>query len=63
MKSDALEVEVMAWFKTGELESFWKYRQEVLLGFMEALERLQVKMARPSQTLHWAEGAAGPKRA
>jgi MscS family membrane protein len=59
MKSDALQVEVMAWFKTGELEAFWKYRQDVLLGFMEALERLDVKLARPSQTLHWAEGGAG----
>ena len=62
LRADALEVEVMAWFTTGELEEFWRFRQEVLLGFMEALEALGVKMARPSQTLHWADGA-GPPRA
>ena len=53
----SLNVEVMAWFQTGALEEFWRYRQEVLLGFLEALEGLGVKMARPSQTLHWAEAA------
>lgn len=57
LKPDSLEVEVMAWFQTGALEEFWRYRQEVLLGFLEALEGLGVKMARPSQTLHWAEAA------
>ncbi len=56
--ADALQVEVMAWFQTGELEQFWRYRQDVLLGFLEALETLGVKMARPSQTLHWAPGPA-----
>lgn len=60
--ADSLQVEVMAWFMTGELEEFWRFRQEVLLGFLEALEALGVKMARPSQTLHWADGA-GPPRA
>ncbi len=54
VRSDALEVEVMAWFETSSLEEFWGYRQEVLLGFLEALEGLGVKLARPSQTLHWA---------
>ena len=55
--ADSLQVEVMAWFQTGELEVFWGYRQEVLLGFLQALEALGVKMSRPSQTLHWADGA------
>nr|MBK7065864.1 mechanosensitive ion channel family protein [Deltaproteobacteria bacterium] len=55
--ADSLQVEVMAWFETGELQEFWRYRQEVLLSFLDALERLSVKMARPSQTLHLAPGA------
>ena len=54
VRSDSLEVEVMAWFETSSLEEFWGYRQEVLLGFLEALEGLGVKLSRPSQTLHWA---------
>ena len=60
--ADSLQVEVMAWFQTGDLEVFWRYRQEVLLGFLQALEGLGVKMSRPSQTLHWADGAE-PKTA
>jgi len=47
----------MAWFETGELQEFWRYRQDVLLSFLDALERLSVKMARPSQTLHLAPSA------
>lgn len=54
VRSDALEVEVTAWFETNSLEEFWAYRQEVLLGFLEALEGLGVRLSRPSQTLHWA---------
>jgi MscS family membrane protein len=52
MRADALEVEVIAWFKTSEIEVFRVYRQEVLLGFLEALEALGARIARPSQTLH-----------
>jgi MscS family membrane protein len=59
--ADALQVEVMAWFRTGALEEFWRYRQDALLGFLEALERLGVKLSRPSQTLHWAESAGPPR--
>ena len=63
IRNDSLEVEVVTWFLTSELEQFWRCRQEVLLGFLEAMETLGVKMARPSQTLHWADGPAPePKR-
>jgi MscS family membrane protein len=57
----SLDVDVMAWFQTSEWSEFVAIRQEVLLGFLEAVQRAGTSFAFPTQTVHLARtGAAGP---
>ena len=55
----------MAWFQTPEWSEFQRIRQEVLLGFMEVVERAGVSFAFPTRTVHLVPAgeapAAGPE--
>ncbi|MBA3539183.1 MAG: mechanosensitive ion channel family protein [Deltaproteobacteria bacterium] len=61
----ALVIEVMAWFLTGDWGQFRTYRQEVLIDFMDVVERAGTSFAFPTRTLHlvgdWGPaGTPGP---
>lgn len=46
-----LDIEVMAWFQTPEWSESQLIRQEVLLQFMEVVERAGTSFAFPTQTV------------
>ena len=46
----------MAWFTTIEWGDFQLIRQEVLLRFMDVVERAGTALAYPTQTVHLASG-------
>lgn len=50
----ALDVEVMAWFTTKDFTEFAAIREEILLGFLEAVEAAGTTLAYPTRTLHVA---------
>lgn len=57
----SLNVEVMAWFQTGDWNEFTAIRQELLLQFMEVVERAGSSFAFPTHTVHVEGGSsAGP---
>jgi MscS family membrane protein len=59
LAASSLDIEVMAWFQTPVWAEFQLIRQEVLLGFMEVVERAGTSFAFPTRTVHLvAEGAA-----
>jgi MscS family membrane protein len=49
----SLEIEVMAWFQTRDWGEFQEIRQDVLVDFMEAIERAGSKIAVPTRTIHF----------
>jgi MscS family membrane protein len=55
----SLDIEIMAWFETSDWGEFQLIRQEMLLAFMEVVERNGTSFAFPTQTLHVE--AAGPE--
>lgn len=61
--ASSLDIEVMAWFKTGDFGTFRGWRQEVLLGFMEVVERAKTSFAIPARTVHLAGPQANASRA
>ena len=48
----SLNVDVMAWFQTTDWGEFQTMRQDVLLGFMEVVERAGTGFAFPTRTVH-----------
>jgi MscS family membrane protein len=54
--TSSLDIEVMAWFQTPEWSEFQLIRQEVLLQFMEVVEKAGTSFAFPTQTVHLAKG-------
>lgn len=50
----ALNIQVMAWFTTSDFDEFQLIRQEVLLQFMDVVERAGTAFAFPTQTVHLA---------
>ncbi len=52
--ASSLDVQVMAWFTTTDWGEFQEIRQEVLLGFLEVVERAGTSFAFPTQTVHVA---------
>lgn len=52
----SLDVEVMAWFLTKDWAEFRTVRQEILLGFMEIVERAGTAFAFPTRTIHVVRG-------
>lgn len=54
----SLDVEVMAWFAVPKWTDFQLCRQQVLLGFMEVVERAGAHFAFPTRTVHVASDSA-----
>jgi len=50
----SLNVEVNAWFQTADLGAFTAMRQELLLRFLEAVERAGTRLAYPTRTVQVA---------
>lgn len=50
----ALEVEVTAWFSTADWDEFVAIREELLLGFLRAVEAAGTALAYPTRTVHLA---------
>ncbi|MEW5917039.1 MAG: mechanosensitive ion channel family protein, partial [Gemmatimonadota bacterium] len=50
--ASSLDIEVMAWFQTSEWSEFQLIRQDILLQFMEVVERAGTSIAFPTQTIH-----------
>jgi len=48
----SLDVEVMAWFQTGDWFEFLACRQDVLLAFMDVVEKAGSGFAFPTRTIH-----------
>jgi MscS family membrane protein len=48
----SLDIEIMAWFETGDYDEFRGWRQEVLIGFIDVVERAGSSFAFPTQTIH-----------
>ena len=60
----SLDIEVMCWFQTRDINEFRACRQQVLLGFMEVVEQAGSGFAFPTRTVHLFEHeakAAGKK--
>lgn len=55
--ASSLDIEVMAWFKTADWGEFQLIRQEVLLQFMEVVEKAGSSFAFPTQTVHLGEAS------
>jgi hypothetical protein len=47
----------MAWFQTSDWREFQLIRQDVLLQFMEVVERVGTSFAFPTQTIHLDAGS------
>jgi MscS family membrane protein len=50
--SSSLDIEIMAWFETPDWGEFQLIRQDILIQFMEVVERAGSDFAFPTQTLH-----------
>lgn len=53
----SLDVEIMCWFKLGVGDSFRENRQDVLLQFMDVVEKAGSGFAFPTRTVHLVGGA------
>jgi MscS family membrane protein len=50
--ASSLDIEIMAWFQTSEWSEFQLIRQEILLQFMDVVERAGSSIAFPTRTIH-----------
>ena len=57
----SLDIEIMAWFLTTDWGEFQQIREEILLQFMEVVERTGSSFAFPTRTLHVASGSVPPR--
>lgn len=60
LAASSLNIEVMAWFETPEWSEFQLIRQEILLQFMEVVERAGTSFAFPTSTVHLAVPPSPP---
>ena len=61
LAESALEIEVMAWFQTTDWNEFQSIRQDLLLSFMDVVEKAGTGFAFPTRTVHVVnEGKASP---
>jgi MscS family membrane protein len=58
--ASSLDIEIMAWFLTREWSEFQLIRQEVLIQFMEVVERAGSSFAFPTRTVHVVGDAGLP---
>jgi MscS family membrane protein len=61
--TDALEVEVIAFFLTTSYGEYRAIRQEMLLKFMEVVEQAGAQFAFPTRTVHLADHAVQARKA
>ena len=54
LAASSLDIEIMAWFQTTDWGEFQAIRQDILLQFMEVVERAGSSFAFPTQTVHLA---------
>jgi MscS family membrane protein len=59
----SLDIEVMCWGNTAEIDQFRDFRQDVLLGFMEVVEKAGSGFAFPTRTVHLVEEAGKEAKA
>jgi MscS family membrane protein len=52
--NSSLNIQVMAWFTTASYDEYQLIRQEVLLQFMDVVEKAGTSFAFPTQTIHVA---------
>ncbi|WP_170229012.1 mechanosensitive ion channel family protein [Polyangium fumosum] len=57
----ALTIEVMVWFDSSEWTEFLTWREEILLGLMEIVEKNGSAFAFPTQTVHVASYPSPPQ--
>jgi MscS family membrane protein len=50
--ASSLDIEVMAWFRTADWSEFQRIREEILLQFMDVVERAGSSFAFPTRTVH-----------
>ena len=50
--ASSLNIQIMAWFQTPEFSEFQLIRQEILLQFMDVVEKAGSSFAFPTQTVH-----------
>lgn len=55
--ASSLDIEITAWFQTNDYAVFMGWREEVLLAFMEEVEKAGTSFAFPTQTIHFAKSA------
>jgi MscS family membrane protein len=60
--ASSLDIEVMAWFTTSDWGEFQGIRQEILLGFVEVVERAGTSFAFPTRTVHVVDGRPDAER-
>jgi MscS family membrane protein len=58
--ASSLDIDVIAMFKTSDWNQFRTWRQEVLIGFMDVVEKAKSSFAFPTRTVHVVGGGAGP---
>jgi MscS family membrane protein len=61
--ASSLDIEIMAWFLTSDWSEFQRIREDILLQFMEVVERAGTSIAFPTRTLHIAslpQSSPGP---
>jgi MscS family membrane protein len=52
LATSSLDIEIMAWFQTADWTEFQAIRQDILLAFMEVVERCGTSFAFPTRTVH-----------
>jgi len=55
LAASSLNIEIMAWFQTTDWSEFQAIRQDILLQFMDVVERAGSSFAFPTQTVHLAK--------
>ena len=55
LAASSLDIEIMAWFQTTDWSEFQAIRQDILLQFMDVVERAGSSFAFPTQTVHLAK--------
>ncbi len=58
----SMDVEVMAWFQTTDWQEFLAIREEVLLAFVEVVERAGAAFAFPTQTVQLDRARPAPEK-
>ncbi len=61
--ASSLDIQIMAWFQTGDWGEFQQIRENVLLDFMAVVEKAGTSIAFPTRTVHVVNESADPPAA